>query len=94
MKTRDFSSPPILAAPSTDMADRGRRIADKKRVKERAARIGKLLSSTRFFDADDWAKRAEHMAKCSCWMCGNPRRHFGEVTMKEKKEKQREDSWD
>lgn len=22
-------------------------------------------------------------AKCSCWMCGNPRRHFGQVTRQE-----------
>lgn len=23
---------------------------------------------------------------CSCWMCGNPRRHLGEITLAEKKE--------
>ncbi|MBM4338941.1 MAG: hypothetical protein FJ110_05310 [Deltaproteobacteria bacterium] len=22
---------------------------------------------------------------CSCWMCGNPRKHLGEVTLQEKK---------
>jgi len=25
-----------------------------------------------------------HGAACSCWMCGNPRRYFGEVTIKER----------
>ena len=23
-------------------------------------------------------------APCSCWMCGNPRRHFGQITHQEK----------
>ena len=22
-------------------------------------------------------------AQCSCWMCGNPRRHFGQITLQE-----------
>jgi len=25
----------------------------------------------------------DHAAVCSCWMCGNPRRHFGDVTRQE-----------
>lgn len=24
-------------------------------------------------------------AACSCWMCGNPRRHFGERTIQERR---------
>ncbi|KFG92189.1 hypothetical protein GQ56_0138930 [Burkholderia paludis] len=24
-------------------------------------------------------------APCSCWMCGNPRRHLGELTMQERR---------
>lgn len=27
---------------------------------------------------------ANTMPCCSCWMCGNPRRHFGELTLKER----------
>jgi len=23
---------------------------------------------------------------CSCWMCGNPRRYFGEITVQERRE--------
>ncbi len=30
-------------------------------------------------------KNADHPAKCSCWMCGNPRRHDGEKTIQEKR---------
>lgn len=25
---------------------------------------------------------------CSCWMCGNPRKYFGELTIQEKKYRQ------
>ncbi len=28
-------------------------------------------------------KNTETPCKCSCWMCGNPRRHDGEVTIQE-----------
>lgn len=27
---------------------------------------------------------------CSCWMCGNPRRHFGEKTIQERRAEQPE----
>ena len=30
-----------------------------------------------------WTHRAEHMCACSCWMCGNPRRHLKEKTWQE-----------
>jgi len=29
-----------------------------------------------------------HCKPCSCYMCGNPRKHFGDVTMREKKSKE------
>ena len=28
---------------------------------------------------------ANTIPTCSCWMCGNPRRHFGEKTLAEKR---------
>jgi hypothetical protein len=27
-------------------------------------------------------------ATCSCWMCGNPRKHFGERTIQERRQMQ------
>ena len=30
-------------------------------------------------------KIANHLANCSCWMCGNPRRYFWEKTRQELK---------
>nr|WP_222532555.1 hypothetical protein [Azospirillum sp. 412522] len=29
---------------------------------------------------------ADNLASCSCWMCGNPRRWLGEVTMQERRQ--------
>jgi hypothetical protein len=29
----------------------------------------------RIYNHDPKARAAEYMAVCSCWMCGNPRRH-------------------
>lgn len=31
---------------------------------------------------------ANHGKVCSCWMCGNPRRFWGELTMQEKRANQ------
>lgn len=30
-------------------------------------------------------KLANHLKACSCWMCGNPRRYFGELTIQERR---------
>ena len=29
-----------------------------------------------------------NLAKCSCWMCGNPRQHGGRLTLQEKRQLQ------
>lgn len=31
---------------------------------------------------------ANHGKGCSCWMCGNPRKYFGELTLQEKRANQ------
>ncbi|MFG6080398.1 hypothetical protein ACEUZ9_000949 [Paracoccus litorisediminis] len=33
---------------------------------------------------------ANHMKSCSCHMCGNPRRYWGEITLQEKRQALRE----
>ncbi|MFP3941396.1 MAG: hypothetical protein ACLF0P_13945 [Thermoanaerobaculia bacterium] len=43
----------------------------------------------RFLAPEDLSPRrvglyAETPKVCSCWMCGNPRRHLGEVTLRER----------
>ena len=37
----------------------------------------------RVYPHDPMAKAADHLAVCSCMMCGNPRRRWGSVTMQE-----------
>ena len=46
----------------------------------------------RQFDAEETANDARQIGRfaqtrkpCSCFMCGNPRRHFGEKTIRERR---------
>lgn len=48
-----------------------RRRRDTFRMRRKALRIGKIGMG--HWDAI-W-QSADHLAKCSCWMCGNPRKH-------------------
>ena len=48
----------------------------KARVKAKARRV---------YPHDRQAKSADHLAVCSCWMCGNPRKWYGEPTIQERK---------
>jgi hypothetical protein len=61
------------------MKKRARRIADKLRMKAKAIRIGKRM------DAPRYVINADHFAECSCWMCGNPRKYFGTLTLQEQR---------
>lgn len=54
---------------------RQRRIDDA-RMKARAIRI---------YPHDKTARLADHLAACSCFACGNPRHHFDEPTMQERR---------
>ena len=47
---------------------RERRRRDLARMKAKALRV------LDFKGAERAIKQAEHLAACSCWMCGNPRR--------------------
>ena len=45
-----------------------------------------------FILQDEQHEQAKHLGRlvhtatlCSCWMCGNPRRHLGEATLQEKR---------
>ena len=39
----------------------------------------------KLYPQNDKAKFANHLAVCSCWMCGNPRKVTGEKTIQERK---------
>jgi len=58
------------------VAKRARRIADKLRMKAKCRRL---------YPHDKKARAAEYLAVCSCAMCGNPRRYFGEKTIQERR---------
>lgn len=63
-------------------ARRERRIRDKRRMKEKAAKI---------YPHDPRRRNADHLAVCSCHMCRNPRRNFflgavDRLTMQERKQ--------
>lgn len=53
---------------------RAQRRSDKERMKKKARKL---------FPHDKDAKLADHLASCSCHMCGNARKHYGHKTMQE-----------
>jgi len=55
---------------------RSQRRSDKRRMKAKARRI---------YPHDKNAKLADHLAVCSCMGCGNPRKHYGELSMYERR---------
>jgi hypothetical protein len=55
---------------------RSRRRADLERMKAKARKL---------YPHDPKAKNANHLAACSCWMCGNPRPVTGESTIQERR---------
>lgn len=58
------------------MGHSARRRADQHRMKAKALRLRPW---------DPKARSANHLAACSCAMCGNPRRHLGEPTVQERR---------
>jgi hypothetical protein len=61
--------------------------AERRALAEKAVeRAKRSLAHTALYkrpEAAPWF--AKNRKKCSCWMCGNPRRYFGELTMQERK---------
>lgn len=70
-----------------------RRISDERRLKAKTAKqIGLILRDKSKLTAKEIGKQyAIHNNGCSCYLCGNPRKHFQEKTLKEKSEDQ---TWD
>ena len=56
------------------------RRAQRRRIKRRALDIARATGRP-----IRWTiKNADNIKSCSCWMCGNPRRYFGEQTLQER----------
>jgi len=60
----------------TKSMKRARRRHDLNRMKARARQI---------YPRDVEAKCANHLQTCSCYACGNPRKHFNEKTLQEQR---------
>jgi len=63
--------------------NRAKRRHHRSRIRQRAQKILKSLLGD-LYSREHAAKRAEHLAGCSCPMCGNPRKWFGERTRQER----------
>ena len=64
-----------------DEPKRARRRRDLDRMKAKAVRIAKLYR----LPASSFVPLANHLAHCSRWCCGNPRRLYGDRTMQERR---------
>jgi hypothetical protein len=74
--------------------EKNKKRAERRSHKERMLRKAKQVIDLTWRDHDDkwiewkerWArKHADNLAKCSCHMCGNPRKHWNDTTIQEKK---------
>ena len=66
--------------------DRGWRRVQRTRVLKRSRVIFRKIMGMNDEDAERHAVRChDHVKMCSCPMCGNPRRHFGERTIQERR---------
>lgn len=59
---------------------RAARRANKERMKAKAKRTLPIWEGA--------VHNADHLAHCSCYMCGNPRRHFNEKSVQERRKDQ------
>lgn len=72
--------------------DRAERRSQQERIR---AKMRRYIASWNHHgkDSPEWvartaAKMANHGKLCSCYMCGNPRRHFDEPTIQERRAQQ------
>lgn len=56
-----------------------------KRAIRRAHLVRMKTKARNLYKHDIQAKNANHLAVCSCCMCGNPRKWFNELTFQERK---------
>lgn len=84
MSVEEIRSTPlcILRSRSLRRHHRERMIARAKRIYRRA--------NSRNRDSDEWIetmsrKNHDHLTACSCEMCGNPRRHFNQLSVQERR---------
>ena len=62
-----------------------RRFQQKKRIRKARLIVKQWKKYGSNIPDDHFDKDSNHLAKCSCHMCGNPRKHFKEITLNEKR---------
>ena len=62
-----------------------------KRALRRQSEARMKQKARKLYPNDHKATMANHLAGCSCPMCGNPRKWFGAVTIQERKQRVRAD---
>lgn len=55
------------------------------RAYRRSRKAAMKRKARALYPHDKNAKNADHLAKCSCHMCGNPRKHYKDVTTQERR---------
>lgn len=63
---------------------------DNIRAYRRARRKAMQAKARRLYPHDPHARDANHLAACSCWMCGNPRRYKMGETIAESRARARD----
>lgn len=68
---------------NSSKAKRAERRHHSKRMKAKARRFARRDN---FRDPENMARIHNHLALCSCHLCGNPRKHWNELTIQEKRQ--------
>lgn len=71
------------------MRNKDWRIHHSKRIKNKI----KSWHTSKYYDEINIKKRYHTKCVCSCFMCGNPRKYFGEETIQEKRSKNKFDDY-
>lgn len=66
---------------------RARRRHQDRRMRAKALCLAEIVKGSSQFPSpvNVWIRNRNHLASCSCWMCGNPRKYFLERTRQELK---------
>lgn len=66
------------------MSTRAARRHNARRMRQRAKHVWERVWH-RDPNGQQTSRMADNVQQCSCWSCGNPRRHFGAKTRQEKR---------
>ena len=75
----------LLGSGKREKSQERKTVKSSKRALRRLQKARVKAKARRVYPHDRQAKSADHLAVCSCWMCGNPRKWYGETTMQERK---------